>query len=220
MREWDSYVEDQGHLGSCEGNAIANAYELQVRRLYPDKFVELSRLFIYYNSRLLSDSVNEDSGAYIRDGMKAVHEFGVCSEQLWPYDIKQFTVKPNDACYKDALSRTITSYQSLSTIDEVLHAVNDNKPVVIGITVYDSFDKVSKDNPVIPNPSKTEKNTGGGHAMTIVGYDIPKKLLLVKNSYGTKWGDSGYGWLPFDYAESQGFENWVFDISDQTPKSS
>ena len=213
MREWDSLVEDQGTLGSCEGNAITNAYELQVKRLYPEKFVELSRLFVYYNSRLLDNSVMEDAGAYLRDGMKAIQKFGICSEKLWPYDIKKFTVKPTEECYKDAESRTITSYQSLDTLDEVLHAINDNKPVVIGVTVYDSFNLVSKENPVIRNPIENEKDSGGGHAMTIVGYDIPKKQFLIKNSFGTDWGDNGYGWLPFDYAEAEGFEKWVFDIS-------
>ena len=220
MREWDSAIEDQGELGSCSGNAITNAYELQVKRLYPDKFTELSRLFVYYNSRLLDNAVMEDQGAYIRDSIKAVKKFGICSEQLWPYDINKFTVRPTDECYNDALSRVITSYRSLDTIDDVLHAVNDNKPVVIGITVYDSFNLVSKKNPVIPMPANYEKDSAGGHAMTIVGYDITNRQFLVKNSYGTDWGDRGYGWLPFDYLEAEGFEYWVFDINNQIPNPS
>lgn len=219
MREWDSAIEDQGDLGSCQANAITNAYELQVRFLYPDKFTELSRLFVYYNSRLLDNSQLVDSGAYIRDGMKVVQKYGICSELLWPYDIKKFTVRPTDECYKDALSRTITSYQSLGTIDEILSAINENKPVVIGMTVYDSFNKVSKSDPVIHLPNQNELGTGGGHAMTIVGYNIDKRQLLIKNSFGKNWGDNGYAWLPFDYVESEGFEKWVFDISDQTPIS-
>lgn len=218
LRQWDSVIEDQGDLGSCSGNAITNAYELQVKRSYPEQFTELSRLFVYYNSRLLDNAVNEDAGAYIRDGMRAVQKFGICSEKLWPYDIKKFKVKPNEECYADGLSRTITSYQSLETIDDILHAVNDNKPVVIGVTVYDSFDNVSKNNPVIRPPTDREKYSGGGHAMTIVGYDLTKKQFLVKNSFGTDWGDRGYGWIPFDYAEAEGFETWVFDISKQPPK--
>lgn len=215
MREWDSLIEDQGDLGSCQGNAITNAYELQVKRLYPDRFVELSRLFVYYNSRLLDDAVMDDVGAYLRDGMRVVKKFGICSEKLWPYDVKKFTVRPTDECYADALARTITSYQSLETIDEVLQALNSNKPVVIGLTVYDSFNLVSKSNPVIHAPFDHETHTGGGHAMTIVGYDLNKQQFLVKNSYGTDWGDRGYGWLPFEYVETEGFEKWVFDISEQ-----
>jgi C1A family cysteine protease len=51
--------------------------------------------------------------------------------------------------------------------------------------------------------------------MTAVGYDLNRKQILVKNSFGTDWGTMGYGWLPFDYASTEGFENWIFDISDQ-----
>lgn len=161
----------------------------------------------------------EDSGAYIRDGMKTVQKFGICSEKLWPYDITKFNVKPTDECYADGLSRTITSYRSLKTVDDVLNAVNNNYPVVIGITVYDSFNSVSKYDPIIHSPTEDEKTTGGGHAMTIVGYNIPNKQFLVKNSFGKDWGDNGYGLLPFDYAEDNCFEKWVFDISNQTPIS-
>lgn len=216
MREWDSLIEDQGQLGSCSGNAVTNAYELQVRRLYPDKFVELSRLFVYYNSRWLDNLVMEDAGAYIRDSMKALKQFGVCSEPLWPYNVNKFTVRPTDACYTDGLTRTITSYKSLQSTNDVLHAVNDNMPVIIGITVYDSFNKVSKHNSVIQPPTSRERYSGGGHAMTIVGYNLPKQQFLVKNSFGTNWGDRGYAWLPFDYTEGEVFEKWVFDISEQT----
>ena len=217
LREWDSVVEDQEALGSCQGNAITNAYELQVKRLYPDKFTDLSRLFVYYNSRALEGTVTEDAGAYLRDGMKVVQKFGICSEWLWPYDINKFDVKPTGVAYADALSRVITQYQMLITVNQMLNAVNNNKPVVIGVTVYDSFNYVSKDDPVIHAPSQLEKDSGSGHAMAIVGYDIPKKLFIVKNSFGTNWGDNGYAWLPFSYVISEVFEKWVFDINDQTP---
>jgi C1A family cysteine protease len=145
--------------------------------------------------------------------MKAVKQFGICTEKLWPYNIKKFKIKPTDQCYADGLTRTITSYQSLESIDDVLHAINDNKPVVIGITVYDNFNYVSKNNPIIESPPSQEY--GGGHAMTIVGYNIDKQQFLVKNSFGKGWGDRGYAWLPFKYVEDEGFEKWVFDISEQ-----
>ena len=53
-----------------------------------------------------------------------------------------------------------------------------------------------------------------GHAICIVGYDLTRKLFLIKNSFGTGWGDKGYCWMPFDYADRHVFERWVFRISD------
>jgi C1A family cysteine protease len=71
---------DQGQLGSCTGNAIAGAIQFERRKqmLTPD--FTPSRLFIYYNERVIEGTVNVDSGAQIRDGVKSVVKQGVCSE--------------------------------------------------------------------------------------------------------------------------------------------
>src|SRR6266436_8649661 len=62
-------VYDQGQLGSCTANAIAASiqFERAKQGLKPD-FVP-SRLFIYYNERVIEGTVNSDSGAMIRDGI-------------------------------------------------------------------------------------------------------------------------------------------------------
>ena len=214
LRQWDSPVDNQGKLGSCEANAIVNAFELMTKHLYPEKFVELSRLFLYYNSRSLVNAVDKDVGAYLRDGMAAGSKYGICTEKLWTYDIGKFTVKPTVDAYIDGQSRKIVSYKLLKSISDIIDSLNDNKPVVIGIIVYPSFDSTDIDIPVVPMPSDEEIATsGGGHAVAVVGYDMGREQLLIKNSYGTEWGDLGYGWLPFDYYKTQGVEAWVFDIS-------
>ena len=213
LREWDSVIENQGSLGSCSGNAMTNAYELSVKRLYPDRFTELSRLFVYYNSRLIDNTTGEDVGAYLRSTLAAVRHQGICSERLWPYDESKFDVPPPAICYADGANRTITSYELLDSLDDMLDALNQNKPVIIGLTVYDSFNYVDEDNPVVQMPRSGD--TGGGHAMTAVGYDIAQRRILVKNSFGTRWGMRGYGWLPFEYVNSESFEKWIFNISTQ-----
>lgn len=215
LRKWDSPVEDQGILGSCVGNAIASAYELQVKHLYPDQFVELSRLFIYYNGRLLEGSVDKDTGVYIRDGFKAVKLYGICTEKLWPYHIDKFDDLPTPECYADAVKRKISNYQTLSTLRDMLETLSDDVPIVTGMSVYKSFEFVDKNKPLILMPTKTETSING-HAVCIVGYDLNKHLFLIKNSYGKDWGDQGYGWLPFEYIRTEGFEKWRFDIN-QTP---
>lgn len=215
LRQWDSPVEDQKTLGSCVGNAIASAYELLVNQLYPDQFAELSRLFIYYNARLFDNTLKEDIGVYIRDGFKAVKQYGICTEKLWPYDIDKFDDQPTPECYVDATKRTVPKYWTVTTLRDMLETLSANKPVVIGLSVYEPFDFVNKNNSVIPMPT-VKDSYQGGHAVTIVGYDLKKEMFLIKNSYGTKWGSEGYGWLPFEYLRTEGFEKWTFDISDQT----
>jgi len=109
-----SPVEDQGNIGSCTGNALAGAVEFLERK---DKvsFVDLSRLFIYYNERAMEHTVSSDSGAMIRDGIKTLAKQGVCPETEWPYIESRFKTKPSAACYKDALNHQITSYQRILT---------------------------------------------------------------------------------------------------------
>src|ERR1035437_9142925 len=63
-------VYDQGQLGSCTANAIAGAFEYAIDKEVKPDFTP-SRLFIYYNERVIEGSVKTDSGANIRDGIKS-----------------------------------------------------------------------------------------------------------------------------------------------------
>src|SRR5208283_2321016 len=133
LRPQCSPVEDQGNLGSCTANALVGALEfLMIKDQKP--YADLSRLFVYYNERVVEGTVDKDSGAMIRDGIKTLADQGVCTEALWPYDISQFTVKPPDACYQEALNYEITSYQRIDTTDEMRSCLADGFPFVFGFT--------------------------------------------------------------------------------------
>src|SRR5438874_4074423 len=85
-------VYDQGHLGSCTGNAIAGVIQFDQMRQHlkpPCPFLP-SRLFIYYNERVMEHTVHSDAGAQIRDGIKSVSKQGDCPESEWPYDVGKF----------------------------------------------------------------------------------------------------------------------------------
>ena len=214
LREWDTIIESQGDLGSCAANAITNAYELCVNRLYPEYFTHLSRLFVYYNTRLEYGIIEEDEGIYLRDGLKSLSKFGVCSENLWPYDIEKFDDKPTDECYRDAKKRIIPKYQKLISIYYITEVLNNNKPVVFGMEIYEGFMDLNERISTVYLPSRKEKSLGG-HAMCMVGYDLNKRLFLAKNSFGTSWGDNGYCWIPFDYIRQEGYDIWTFDVPPQ-----
>jgi len=215
LREWDTIVESQESLGSCSSNALTNAYELSVNRLYPEYFTHLSRLFIYYNTRAEYGDIQKDDGIYLRDGLKSLSKFGVCSESLWPYDLEKFDDRPTDECYEDAKKRKILKYQKLISTYYITEVLNDNKPVVFGMEIYDSFMNLNERISTVNIPSRKEKSLGG-HAMCMVGYDLKKRLFLAKNSFGTSWGDNGYCWIPFDYIKQEGYDIWTFEITNQT----
>jgi len=214
LREWDSPVEDQLSIGSCVGNAIASAYELTVRRLYPEKFTELSRLFIYYNSRLFDNSYTEDTGTYIRDGLKASARYGICEEKLWPYVEDKFNVQPTPECYVNAAHRIVTRYESLYSLKDMIEILNDNRPIVVGMKIYDNFMSLSPVDSIIKLPRVAERRRDS-HAVVVIGYNMSSEIFLAKNSFGTTWGEQGYFWIPFEYMRTQAFEKWCFDISSQ-----
>ena len=187
------------------------AYELLTIKEFPEKFVDLSRLFVYYNTRILEETINEDSGAYLRSGIKAVKTYGLCTEALWPYNISKFTTKPSNESYEDAKYRNIKNYYRLDNNDKILDALNNDIPVVFGILVYESFDTLDNTNCILDVPPENESSIGG-HAMVIVGYDLPKKLFLVRNSFGVDWCIDGYCWITFAYMTQELLDAWIFDI--------
>lgn len=206
-------VYDQGQLGSCTANAIAAAIEFD--RMKEDKtpiFIP-SRLFIYYNERSIEGTVNSDSGAQIRDGIKTVGAQGVCPETEWPYDIAQFETPPPANCYQDALQYKAILYQRLTNdLDQMRGCLASGSPFVFGMTVYQSFESQAvAQSGQVPMPSPDEQ-TIGGHAIMAVGYDDTQQVFLVRNSWGTTWGMQGYFTLPYAYLSSTSLTSDLWTI--------
>ena len=211
LRHWSGPIENQLHLGSCTSNAIAGAYELLINKETPKDFTNLSRLFVYYNGRLLENVVKEDVGIYMRDGIKSVKQYGICSESIWPYNISKFAMVPTLASYNDAKHRNIKNYFRIKFFEDILDALNNDIPVTFSMLTYHSFETDSFFNNVIKMPAKDESPIGG-HAMFFVGYDLAKEILITQNSFGKFWGDGGYCYMPFAYAKAEIMDTWVFDI--------
>lgn len=190
-------VYDQGQLGSCTAQAGAAAYSF-----VSNKPPNPSKLFLYYNARLLDNPkwVLEDSGATLYHLIVGMEQFGVCPEKKWPYDISKFKDKPTQECYDKAKKNLVTEVNHLNpTLPELKACLASNFPFVFGIMVHSSFesDIVSKTGKV-PLPKKGEKQLGG-HALLCCGYDDDQKVFICRNSWSSKWGDNGYCYLPYDY---------------------
>jgi C1A family cysteine protease len=197
LREFCSPIEHQGNLGSCTGQAIAGAIELLNKR--NNKPTDVSRLFIYYYERLLLGTVNYDSGAYIRDGIKVCSHNGSPLEHFWPYIINRFKIKPNQKAINDALSRKITLYERVNDHEGCIDAINNGYPVIIGFYVYSSFiSNIVARTGMMPYPNINRERFLGGHAVLLVGYNKKQNRYIVRNSWGQGWGDKGYFYMPFD----------------------
>jgi len=193
-------VYDQGALGSCTANAIAGALQFdEMKQAEADAFTP-SRLFIYYNERVIEGTVDEDSGAMLRDGIKSVAKQGAPHEVLWPYRITKFRDKPSAAAYTDAAKHQALLYQRVPrTRDQMKGCLAEGYPFVFGFSVYESFESAAvARSGVVPMPSPRESLLGG-HAVLAVGYDDATARFLLRNSWGGGWGQAGYGTIPYDY---------------------
>jgi C1A family cysteine protease len=212
LREWCSTIEDQLNLGSCVGQAVVGAFELMVNKFYPGRFQDLSRLFVYYNARLLDDLIDFDSGVTLKSGVKALHQYGVCAEEIWPYLTNKFNVMPSYHSYLDAESRCIDRYSRVETINDTIQIINDGYPVITGIEVFGDFDNVGiTSSPILSMPFSNTESTGS-HAVVIVGYDNDQEYFICRNSFGKDWGDKGYFYMPYTYANSYIWDSWMFNI--------
>jgi len=210
LRPFCSSIEDQGNLGSCTGQAIAGAIELLNKRA--SRTLDVSRLFIYYYERSLIGTVNYDSGAYIRDGIKVCYTYGAPVESIWPYNINKFRTIPPSTAMQDAAKRKVTSYQRIADFNGVIDALASGYPVVVGFTVYSSFESNSVARTgVMPYPDTSKERVLGGHAVLIVGYNKNRNVFIVRNSWGTSWGESGYFYMPFQVIQNTNMSSdfWI-----------
>jgi C1A family cysteine protease len=198
LRDKCSPVKNQGKLGSCTGNSIASMIEEEIVEK-----VTVSSLFIYFQERKIEGTISSDSGASIRDGIKACYKIGACNEIYYPYDIDLFKNLPSEIAYKDASLRKIKTFHRIDSLKDMLNCLASGHSVVMGFSLYESFmsDTVAKTG-MMPYPKSNERLLGG-HAVVAVGYDLNTKMLLVKNSWGKEWGREGYFWMPFKVVQNR-----------------
>lgn len=216
LRQWCSPIEDQESIGSCTAHAGVGLVEYFERRAF-GKHVDASRLFLYKATRNIMHETG-DTGGYLRSTMEALCTFGTPPEEYWPYDVKKFDEEPTAFCYAFGQSYKAISYYrydpSGTDNKELLQRIKKNLaaglPSMFGFTVYSSIEQANSTGQ-IPFPAQKEK-VMGGHAIDAVGYDDKIKIknsnlkgpetsgaFLIRNSWGTSWGEKGYGWLPYEY---------------------
>lgn len=213
---------DQGSINSCTANAIAYAYAFdQIKQNNKEQFFP-SRLFIYYNERLIGGASYQDSGASFLEGMQCLTKYGACSEIDWPYDVsKLFNVPPQNIYDQALLSKPIKYYiidlKPYNTVLEITNYIKSilqgGNMIILGFVAYSNFESETVTiTGVLSMPSPSDQMIGA-HSVCIIGYNDAENAFLCKNSWGYQWGMKGNFYLPYDYVANPNLviELWIIE---------
>lgn len=204
------HIYQQYDTNACTAMAIGAAIEYMHRKAgKPD--LKPSKLFIYWNARSLSDCTDKDDGAELRDGFKSVAKWGVAPNEDFPFLHENMLVKPPEKAYQDAKKEILTKYNRIpSTARDITAALSQGLPVVFGMETYDNLNNAET---VKTGYVKMPKGKHvGGHCMLIVG--IKPGYVIIRNSWGYDWGESGYGYIPIAYIENDNLvgDFWTLEV--------
>jgi hypothetical protein len=188
---------------NCTSESLTAAYEFDaIRQGGLAAFRPSSRLFLYWQERLIEGDTDQDQGAQIYTGVLSLMTAGVCQEKYWPYSNSPST-RPSKDAYTDALDhKAVDATYVDQSLDNLKAFLSSGTPVVVGILVYPSIQNPDVEKTgAVPLPSEAERQQEpiGGHAIVLVGYDDSKQRFMFRNSWGTQWGEKGYGYLPYPY---------------------
>lgn len=210
---WFPPVYDQGQTNACTAHAWAAAYAFQHWK-ETSQISRPSRMFIYYNERLLNGDTSEDAGAQVRDGCKALAKYGSIDESRWPFNHHDLFTQPPEDAYDAAAGHAVTVYERIPQDRAQLQAaLLDLRPVVFGMAVYRSMetDEVARTGDV-PIPSRNEMLLGY-HCVLLEGWDDRSQRYYARNSWGASWGRAGSFTLPYEYVENKdlAMDFWTID---------
>lgn len=194
---------DQLHLNSCSANALAAALRYDELKEGRTGVPEPSRLFIYFNERVIGKVVDKDAPVSLRDGYRTIAKIGACPEPMWPYVPRRFRRPPTPGCYTAAARHKAIEYFRIRRVLSHLRAcLADQFPFVFAIAVHKSMlHRPTRHTGVVSMPTRHDPLVGG-HAVMAVGYDHLKRQMIFRNSWGQAWGDRGYGYLPYQFLTS------------------
>ncbi|MGQ9697168.1 MAG: C1 family peptidase [Armatimonadota bacterium] len=217
LPEFVSYKEnlppvfDQRHRGSCVAASfcwgVKPYYEINEGD-YPGSGFSVA--YVYTVAKKI-DGRPDLEGTWIRAALEGAQKYGVAPEDDLPYETLTNLPPPKvpevpPKAHGAAERYRIGTYTKLcfwddpardaDVVDRIKHAIAYSGPVHAALLVCENFIGVRPPAYIIPKP---EGRMLGGHAVALVGYDDKRQAFLLRNTWGEKWGDKGYAWLPYSW---------------------
>lgn len=206
-------IKNQGQQGACASFSLTSVFEYFLNN-DTQKTDNMSEAYVYFNAREIQGNTNIDEGANLYDVIRGMADKGVCFEELCPYDPSVFNKRPSDEAYEDGKDHTVTNAIDVPiSVETVKSAINDGYPVVGCFRIFKSLEENTSG--YIPMPTKNERSTEeeSFHAMVICGYNDKHGHFIVRNSWGTNFGDNGYCYLPYSYLRDSDLTRYAVAIT-------
>lgn len=190
-------VENQGSMGSCQGNSISSGCEWLYILATGKTDVQLSRAYGYYRSQMKDGLLGRDAGSTINSGIWVATQLGIPLESEWKYSDRYNPKPPKPWEVLDTLGSNFKIGKSirLTTYDAIRTFLGAGIGMVhIGIPWNSSTDRAVVDS---FNP-----NGGGGHSIGLYSLSDRKDnqgrpYIFMMNSWGKNWGNEGWAeWSP------------------------
>lgn len=174
-------------------------------------FKRLSARFICIMCKKL-DGMEFISGSTAWWSLRAIKGYGACEEKFCPHDafldeIHYINFPITEEILENAYQYRTPVYQRLFSLNDIKKVLYLNKtPAIISFDVFKGIYNAPKG--FVPLPKANEKKLGA-HCVMVAGYSDEKQVISFANSWGEKWGDEGYGYLPYSYLEKYIIECWA-----------
>ncbi|MDO4301955.1 MAG: GBS Bsp-like repeat-containing protein [Clostridia bacterium] len=209
-------VGNQGNQNSCVG--WATAYYLKTAHEQMERNWGVSSNSHIFSPSYVYNQINNgsDNGAYIFSALDLLKEQGVCTISSMPYNTYNYTTKPNSSQIAEANEYKIYDYSYISAndsnkVDKIKNEINQNNPAIIGVEIYPDLDNLGSSNKIYDSISG---NSRGGHALCLIGYDDSLNAFKFINSWGNRWGISGFGYISYSLIENSAVTYDIYIVYD------
>lgn len=211
-------IKNQGGQGACTAFTLVGIFEYILKA---NKKLEsnLSESFVYYNARKRQNKEMVDSGISLTDTIFSLQEHGCCKASIFPYNEKVFDVVPDSEAYMDGKKNVLVKALNVHGAESIKSAISEGYPVAISLKIFNSFGTGPAGFIYRPTEDEIQSQEYGNHAMIVCGYSESEKIFVVRNSWGTSFGDKGYCYISYSYLDDVALLNGAYIVTEITTKA-